>query len=83
MATTEKDLEARLARLEQLVNDLIRTVMELRAKNENCATTQLPQYRDYWGNWLPPGVMPSNGITSDAEMYKVHPDQVTYTLEGN
>ncbi len=81
MATTEKDLEARLARLEQLVNDLIRTVMELRAKDGNCATTQ---YRDHWGNWLPPGEVPRKEVTSwDADMYKVHPDQVTYTLEGN
>ena len=80
MATTKKDLEERLVRLEQLVNDLIRTVMELRAKDGNCATTQ---YRDHWGNWLPPGEVPNSGITSDADMFKVHPDQVTYTLGGN
>lgn len=32
-------------------------------------TTSPVQYRDAWGHWLPPGVMPDNAVTATTAAY--------------
>ena len=33
-------------------------------RQQTTAPDPQPQYRDYWGNWLPPGVVPTGKVTA-------------------
>ena len=64
-----QDLEPRLDRLEAQQATLMEMVKALMARPVS-PMTQLPQptdrkpqYRDHWGNWLPPGVIPDDRTT--------------------
>lgn len=65
-----QDLEPRLDRLEAQQATLMEIVKALMARpispmsEPPQATPWQPQYKDHWGNWLPPGVVPDNTVVS-------------------
>ncbi len=72
---TKRELEERVLILEQRVNDLLVTVSGL--ARGAAPSGQLPQYRDHWGNWLPPGIQPnptSPSMTTAAGSPWVNPE---------
>ena len=66
-----QDLEPRLDRLEAQQAMLMEMVKALMTRPPVSHISQppqpanwQPQYRDQWGHWLPPGVVPSNTVSS-------------------